>query len=463
MRKVFLLTIAILACAANTFAQQATIEGRIKGHKGNDIVAITLGNADTLKVGTDGVLNYKVTIPERSDEVTLIGIGASMLSFKAANNETVGFTATIDDKGALQAVFTGYEAALNNYNFALATETAYTAWPQNRVSDAGSFEAYKADVDAMIGRMKNKLTTIADTEVRTGLADELELMQKYFYMRYAWFALREDGEEGKMKEDAAFTAFAESIDLADPRMFGERSMGMMYSYSGIAESRLRWEMERAPEKYRGDNRTVRYLVAVGKLVADPRAASHLAGQAYENYAIMGGDEFIDETFAAYRKLNNDPAELEKFEKKYNEMSALRPGKMAPDFTIIDAEGNKKMLSDLRGKVLYIDIWATWCGPCVAEIPFVEKLWEKYRDSKTLEFVSISVDDDIDAWKQKLATDNPGWRNFVTEGGFRGPLNSEYHISGIPRFLLIDKDGSIISVNAPRPSSPNIEQYLEPYL
>ncbi|MFA5850111.1 MAG: TlpA disulfide reductase family protein [Bacteroidales bacterium] len=181
------------------------------------------------------------------------------------------------------------------------------------------------------------------------------------------------------------------------------------------------------------------------------------------YLVILIDKYAEETFSAFKKVATDPNSLEKLTKRYNDLKELSPGKMAPDFGLFDVNGKKIMLSDLRGKNVFIDIWSTWCGPCIKEIPYIEKLHEKYKNSKNLEFVSISVDDDIKAWKNKLAEDKPSWKNFVAEGGYNSSLNKKYFITAIPRFILIDKDGKIISVNALRPSSPDIEKYLEPYL
>lgn len=128
------------------------------------------------------------------------------------------------------------------------------------------------------------------------------------------------------------------------------------------------------------------------------------------------------------------------------------------------KGGKTKLEDLRGKYVYIDVWATWCGPCRAEIPFLKKVEEKYH-GKNIEFVSISVDVDKDHEK---------WIKFVTEkelGGIQlfadknwaSDFIKSYGINSIPRFILIDPKGNIVKSDADRPSSPNLQVELDKLL
>lgn len=137
------------------------------------------------------------------------------------------------------------------------------------------------------------------------------------------------------------------------------------------------------------------------------------------------------------------------------------GKLSPVFTYENHKGGKTKLEELRGKYVYIDVWATWCGPCRAEIPFLKKAEEKYH-GKNIEFVSISVD---------TAKDHEKWKNFVTDkqlGGvqlfadnnFESDFMKAYSINSIPRFILLDPKGVIIYANAERPSSEKLSTILD---
>ena len=120
----------------------------------------------------------------------------------------------------------------------------------------------------------------------------------------------------------------------------------------------------------------------------------------------------------------------------------------------DKSGRTVKLSELYGKVLYIDIWATWCRPCRKEIPYVEKLVEHYKNNKKVKFVSISIDEDRDAWLQLLEKDKPQWAQYITTPTQTEALTKVYGIRGIPRFIIINSDGTINNADAMRPSNPD---------
>jgi thiol-disulfide isomerase/thioredoxin len=151
---------------------------------------------------------------------------------------------------------------------------------------------------------------------------------------------------------------------------------------------------------------------------------------------------------------------------YNQKAAAKKleSGVAPSFDYENHKGGKTKLEDLRGKYVYIDVWATWCGPCRAEIPHLKKVEEKYHD-KNIEFVSISVDVDKDHEK---------WQKFVTEkelGGIQlfadknwtSDFIKSFGINSIPRFLLIDPEGKVIKADAARPSSPQLIELLDSLL
>ncbi len=173
-------------------------------------------------------------------------------------------------------------------------------------------------------------------------------------------------------------------------------------------------------------------------------------------------------------MNNtsDKNELKKFDSKISSIKTLKyqtvlkqrlqellkfgRGDIAVDFTAVDTKGTTVNLTSLKGKVIYIDMWATWCGPCYAEMPFYEKLKEKYKGNENIAFVSLSIDDEIDLWKKdidKRKADGIQWlinRNSLLD----------YNIVGVPRTIIIDKSFKIADLNAPVPSSKDTEKIIE---
>lgn len=132
------------------------------------------------------------------------------------------------------------------------------------------------------------------------------------------------------------------------------------------------------------------------------------------------------------------------------------GRPAVDIPFRDIDGKEMRLSDFKGKVLYVDFWATWCLPCLAQLPDFEKLSEKYPD---IQFIGISIDQKVDWWKKKLEKNGipPHIKEFLADPYVVGEA---WDISSIPRFLLIDENFRIINAFAPRPSE---KDQIEPLL
>ena len=139
--------------------------------------------------------------------------------------------------------------------------------------------------------------------------------------------------------------------------------------------------------------------------------------------------------------------------KVENMGKFVNGSAAPNFELVDQNGNKVRLEDFKGKNIYIDFWATWCKPCVSEIPDLKKVEEKFKD-KNIVFLSISLDSqkDIEKWKSFIVKKELGANQLIVENAWQSQVVKEYLVESIPRFILIDTEGNLVDINAPRPSS-----------
>lgn len=129
---------------------------------------------------------------------------------------------------------------------------------------------------------------------------------------------------------------------------------------------------------------------------------------------------------------------------------LKAGMTSPDFRYRDVNGKVVTLKSLKGKYVYIDIWAMWCGPCCAEIPHLKTLEQKLHGKKIV-FVSMSVDENRKTWLKFVKEKGMGGIQLNVEGN--EAFMNAYHVSGIPRFILLDKKGKIVDANMTRPSDP----------
>ncbi|MFY0675359.1 MAG: TlpA family protein disulfide reductase [Bacteroidia bacterium] len=151
------------------------------------------------------------------------------------------------------------------------------------------------------------------------------------------------------------------------------------------------------------------------------------------------------------KANCEPEVAEYLQGIYNKVKALQPGNLAPQFTLKNLDGEEVSLNDFKGKVVYIDFWASWCGPCMQQVPYAKALKEEYADNKDMVFLYISIDKDAKAWRQAVEEKELKGVHVLAKD-FKHDVPQSYNVSGIPTYYIIGRDGNIYKNNAPRPSS-----------
>lgn len=163
------------------------------------------------------------------------------------------------------------------------------------------------------------------------------------------------------------------------------------------------------------------------------------------------------------EINESVLGLNQYYKEEQEIKKLNNAP-SPTFNYENHKGGMTKLEDLRGKYVYIDVWATWCGPCIAEIPHLKRVEEKYH-GKNIEFVSISVDTkkDYEKWKKFVVTKELGGIQLFADNDWNSDFVKAFGITGIPRFILLDPKGNILSANADRPSSSSLLTLLDSLL
>ncbi|KGL59014.1 TlpA family protein disulfide reductase [Polaribacter sp. Hel1_85] len=166
---------------------------------------------------------------------------------------------------------------------------------------------------------------------------------------------------------------------------------------------------------------------------------------------------IDEYYNTFISVSTEPKDKEKIKEKYEKVKKLAKGQPSPVFTdYVNHAGGTNSLSDFKGKYVYIDVWATWCAPCIKEIPSLKKVEKQYH-SKNIEFLSISIDAEkaYDSWRKMVTKKELGGVQLLADNDWKSEFIKNYQINGIPRFILIGPDGNIVDANAPRPSSPKL--------
>ena len=131
--------------------------------------------------------------------------------------------------------------------------------------------------------------------------------------------------------------------------------------------------------------------------------------------------------------------------KIARLKAVNIGAQAPDFTLPTVDGGEFHLSDLRGKVVLLDFWASWCGPCRGELPNVKKIYEKHH-ADGLEVVGISLDNNRDKWIKAIEEEQLPWIQVSSLKAFDCAVAKQYSVQAIPRMFILDRDGKIIDLD-----------------
>lgn len=184
---------------------------------------------------------------------------------------------------------------------------------------------------------------------------------------------------------------------------------------------------------------------------------------YSNEAIRKAKQpaEVSSVYDSFVKNSKNQKYISEITSSYQNLAATVNHVQAPDFNFISSAGNMVSLKSLKGKYVYIDIWATWCAPCIAQIPELKKLEEKYKN-KNIHFVSISVDTKAhkEDWLNFVAKNNLQGIQLMADQDFESDFIKKFGINSIPRFILIDADGLIVDNNAKRPSDRALAEQLQ---
>lgn len=201
-----------------------------------------------------------------------------------------------------------------------------------------------------------------------------------------------------------------------------------------------------------------YMIYMEKLklhVTNKQIRSKLASN-LGNYS-MGYTKQIDSLYNFLIEMVTDSSSRTRISAMYEKLKKLVKGSQSQDFSFVDRSGKIYNLDSFKGKLVYIDVWATWCGPCIAEMPALSSLQDSLK-GKDIVFVSICKSDLRSSWENFLDKKKPGGVQLFAEDN-DAAFFTEYVIQGIPRFILLDREGRIIDADADRPSHPGILKEL----
>lgn len=197
-----------------------------------------------------------------------------------------------------------------------------------------------------------------------------------------------------------------------------------------------------------------YFAAIDSIFDEKEVVDYLKYRSLVNEVYMGNS--VPEEFLLLFKESNTLeiylSKLDQLSNGYSESSI--------DYKFQDADGNYRYLSEFKGKIIYMDIWATWCGPCHQERVYFEELIDKFgKDNEDIVFIGISLDTDIVKWKNRIGYEEMKGVQFILTDGFNSDLCKDFSIAAIPRFILVGRDRNVVESNAIYPSDKEAFTYL----
>lgn len=209
-----------------------------------------------------------------------------------------------------------------------------------------------------------------------------------------------------------------------------RNYAVMLSKTPVDDKQLEQIFDKAISK--APKSTSTYQFALGGITMATRAQNRV------NLFIKYGSEYVK----LYKDAKNPLPSVLKLEQQVKLASGFLPGAVAPDFTAKTPEGEAFSLSELRGKVVLVDFWASWCGPCRRDNPHVVKLYKKYKD-QGFDVLGVSLDKTKSKWVAAIEKDGLEWNHISDLKGWQNEIAKMYSVTSIPHTVLLDREGRII--------------------
>ncbi len=456
----FLITIGLLSSCTEPQPKsgEAVFKAHINGGAGMTVFMQNLdpfdSETDTFNVDASGTLliSKKLNQPDyfnviflenRSSFILFLHPGDTL--FLDADLQTFATSRKYSGNGAIYNNYlTSYLNSSNKFQqsiqkvFSQTEEIAVAAMDSVRAANTKVLDDLKAnnsDIDARFVKFE---------EAR--ILYEWALLHNIYPMYYKYFTKMSD-----FKTSPEYTNYLAECNLNDTSLL---SLDM---YRIFLTTYVGYKMEEYyadPAIMQQNPSAILYrLQLIDKTFDQPKIKELMAYESVKGHLKERGIEEYDLYYDTYKKLCSNPKFLEETDAIVADEMHLRKGAPAYNFSFVDIDGNTVSMSDFKGKYVYVDVWATWCAPCKAEIPYLKKLEEDFH-GKNIVFVSISVDQTQDPWRNMVGQEK--LQGVQLWGGLAQEFSQFYKIEGIPRFMLFDKEGNILEAKAKRPSG-GIEQ------
>lgn len=383
--------------------------------KGEEQIALYIMPGDNLRITADG----------EDVESTLAFYGTN------ADNNTLLFlyNKNLDDKFRQQQAF----------NKMRSLE------PEELVVFSDEMLEAKKKLFAELTKDKNisdRLEHLLNTEIHYEYYTNRLIYPMYMIQKNKWEELPED----------YFAFLDDALEISDDKLVSS-------NYRNFIDHYLDYYKQNNPEEVPEDLSPVKTSIHLAEKLLEGKTLQHTKAVLIYNEFYLGEFEKAEKLYKSF--LEEEPGNkiADILTTTYENIKSTLPGNPAPDFELTDINGEVVSLSDFRGKVVYLDFWASWCPPCMYEVPYAKELKERFKDEEDLVFLYISIDENTDSWRNTVKDREIKGVHLNVSGRYH-EVPKSYNVRWIPTYHIIDRNGIIFENNAKRPSNESIDDDLK---
>lgn len=444
MKSKQIISLSLLSLASAMVLADATfhLSGCIKGIPSGEVLIYNIDDHkyDTLRIAKDGTFSQDIPVKGASNAYLILSdlrLSKSLFLEEGKNGEVEGTVAKSKTDGkteySLDITYTGDNKDVIDYLAKHDEFEVMNKWSFEHINTL-DFATYREKLFEDIDKQKCEVSKLSNIAFKRSALNRIDQLTNASLARWAW--------KDHLYDDPNFRNWILSLDHNDPQNMEEASTYERW-YRRLYKAKL------------GKN----YYAELKEMFSNQEVVNKLADDMILQTLQQAPDD-MEQQLADYLAVTTNEEGKKKAKEVYEQYKNLKKGGQAKDFTMQDARGKTFSLKDFHGKLLVVDVWATWCGPCCYQIPFYEKLAAQYKGNNKVEFISISLDSDKQKWLRKLAQDKPKWKQFICPDNFQSDLCKNYDINGIPRFMVFSGDGKVISLYAPAPSTPGLKKLID---
>jgi thiol-disulfide isomerase/thioredoxin len=433
-----------------------TINGKIENARDKQIILTYNLTSDTLQLNDNGEFSAKIVIGKATHIILINGINHARIYINPRTN--LSFTANAENFFKT-ITFTGDDASVNNYlalQVKVVAEAGINSINFLYASDIEVFEnalnnfdnTLIKNLEAFEKNSKNKYADFISLE-----RERLRITKATLLLSYYTPLINTNQINVQLEEQ--IDDLVAATDLNNPKMI------YLYEFKPFVQNYTAYKLN---QELKADKREFKsakeyaelYFNVLKETFVEPVVLEEVYYSFLKDFISYYGAESVSEVYSDYKDITSNKQRLTELDRIFAEYNQLAPGQASIDWSFPDINGKTYTLSQFRGKYIYIDVWASWCGPCKKELPYLKSIKEKFAD-KNIEIIGISLDENRADWENAIKNESlTGIQLFA--GGWENELCEFFKITGIPRFILLDKQGKIINANADRPSG-DIETVL----